>query len=243
MSQHGSESSEDHDSSEGSEGGDEGDSERGWERIREAVAALVAACRPGSGAAFRLPEEPHEWLAFFSFGTVVRIRDASVPAAPAGVEWDYDPQGAHREGYPDHRIESEEDLERTLRDNRSAYDAAKAQAGAGREALVKLAYRGLVDAGYPFPGCELGDSLVHCVSVAGGTDNRQAVSAVVFPALERDEVGAEQRGFPVSVFSLALDDSPGRAHMFGRETRRYDYMVPRLVALVHTANLDHIYFL
>jgi hypothetical protein len=155
--------------------------------------------------------------AFFSFGSVVRFNINTVEDTK---EWDYKPED---DDYPKHRVTGEK-IKDIFKENIDVYKQTLKD-NEPYANTIKSAYRKLMKDGYPFPGGSGGDSIP--VPMCEYT-NKELIG-VIFP-----ELG--------DILTLGLtNDDVNKEHISCRECRRYDYMFPRIIAIMdHTLKLTYL---
>ena len=215
---------------------------QGWTEVKEAINFFVndfmKACVIKGG-----PFKEGEWHVVFAFGTVVRFNLAA--SAPNEI-WEYNPNSD--DDYPTHRFQKKKDLTRQLKDNVKEWTAVL-QSQSKYTNVIRTAYKIMFSSGYPLPGGMGADSTTMPFGKRGDglaaerqrepeIDNKekyQCLWGITFPFLE---TGENQY-----IYSLAMTESENmerEATAYGREARRYDYMIPRIVAIVsHDRTITH----
>lgn len=152
-----------------------------------------------------------DYHVIFSFGTVVRLNNVKLPE---DYKLTYDGD------FPTHRVKDEKEFFKQaeqrynhILENNSEYTD-----------IIKKGYYKLITSGYPYPGGEGGDSIYIPMDDFTENDKDIFLIGVIFP----------QRGDLITIEYSESEDSQllQKAHMIGRENRRYDYMIPKAYAII-----------
>ena len=181
---------------------------QGWKQVDSATEFFVDWIRPQK-------DKPSIWTAIFSFGTVVSFL---ADKAPIRADWSFNPKA----DYPTHRVPEKKELKRIYAQNAKIYKDTLTKHATHND-VIQQAYKMLIGCGYPLPGGEGADTDTAPLCVRGD----KVLWAVGFPYLDNEG------DFPI--YSLAITDGVtplGEIDAFGREMRRWDFMFPRIHALI-----------
>lgn len=186
----------------------------------------------------------YSWHVVFSFGTVVSI----VLPQDLDSSWTYTIE-LHREDYPFHRFRLDSHATSQLDENLEEYNRTLEVHPEQRD-IIRTAYRFLIKAGYPFPGNEGSDTITYRMgsmpikslkeprtNYYDGSEDRLGDTAylwgVSFPNLSADTI--------LTFVDIDANDE-ATADTIGRDYRRYDFLIPRIAALISGTNLKVTYF-
>ena len=182
-----------------------------------------------------LPKEA--WHAIFSYGTIVPLLlpdDASKDEKWTLTQFYKENPSA----FPNHRLEDPKELETVYKENQTALEKLLAEQK-NHGAVIRTAYFKLMKEGYPIPGTPLADSQTLRMKSTKKEWQESTWFGTVFPmscSCEYRQIMSLQQTsrFLESPAEHQLDDDEMLTliDQRGREARRRDFMLPRLVALV-----------
>lgn len=153
-----------------------------------------------------------DYHVIFRMGTVARLS----LELPEFTEY----TGEYVENYPAHRIPDDE-LGNIIKHNIHTWELQRNVLSGDVGRAVKIAYKLLIDDKYPYPGGDGSDRFpVPCQNPDVVMQNNEILWNLIWPR------GCDK------LSNLILAAEPGAAVQLGGEFRRYDYMFPKVRAII-----------